>query len=380
MIDPSSAAYLGAAGISAGGSLLGSLLGIGNQNSVIKAQQRMQREAMQWQSGERKATQEFNEEMWNKQNEYNTASAQRERLEAAGLNPYMMMSGGDAGSASSVTGSYTGAPTSPNYRAYDIGGNVQSAFRQIGDQLYNMQLNKSQVEKNNSESAKSQADALLSAALTKDSDTFREQRLQNLLSQQKNLDQDTHLKEEETKLRHSQYIYQNLDNSAKRIMNKYLDAQQQAQLMGVITSINEAYTRMDLNAAKAKEARAAAFEMYMGGKLKEGELKILTSTMDSAIDRMNLDNLLESQLMLGEFEAGSQIGFGKMASARMAKEYQENKYNYGKLKDRNNLINSNTPIEKLIGQSPATRQWKRALLETIGDGKLPFFNGIFLGK
>lgn len=380
MIDPTSAAYLGAAGISAGGSLLGSLLGIGNQKSVIKAQQRMQRESMAWQTNERVATQQYNTDMWNKQNEYNTASAQRQRLEAAGLNPYMMMSGGDAGSASSVTGSYTGAPSSPNYQAYDIGGNVQSAFRQIGEQLYNMRLNRSQVDKNNSESAKAQSDALLSAALTKDSDAFREQRLLNLQAQEQNILQDTHLKEEDTKLRHSQYIYQNLDNTAKRIMNKYLDAQQQAQLMGVITSINEAYTRMDLNAAKAKEARAAAFEMYMGGKLKEGELNILTKTMDSAIDRMNIDNLLESQLMLGEFEAGSKIGFGKMASARMAKEFQENKYNYGKLKDRNNLINSNTPIEKLIGQSPGTRQWKRTLLETIGDGKLPFFNGIFLGK
>lgn len=380
MLDPSSAAYLGAAGITAGGSLLGSLFGIGNQQSVIKAQQRMQREAMQWQSSERKATQDYNTDMWNKQNEYNSASAQRGRLEEAGLNPYMMMSGGDAGSASSVTGSYTGAPSSPNYQAYDIGANVQQAFRQIGDQLYNMQLNKSQVDKNNSESAKAQSDALLSAAQTKDSDAFREQRLLNLRSQQQNIDQDTHLKEEETKLRHSQYIYQNLDNSAKRIMNKYLDAQQQAQLMGVITSINEAYTRMDLNAAKAKEARAAAFEMYMGGKLKEGELKILTSTMDSAIDRMNIDNLLESQLMLGEFEAGSKIGFGKMSSARMAKEYQQNKYDYGKLKDKNILTNSNTPIEKIIGQSPVTRQFKRMWLETIGDGKLPFVNGIFFGK
>lgn len=372
--------YLGAAAISAGGSMLGSLLGIGNQKSVIKAQQQMQREAMQWQSSERVATQQYNTDMWNKQNEYNTASAQRQRLEAAGLNPYMMMSGGDAGSASSVTGSYTGAPSSPNYQAFDIGGNVQSAFRQISDQLYNMQLNKSQVDKNKSDSEKARFDALLAAAQTKDSDTFREARLLNLRSQQQNIDQDTHLKEEETNLRHSQYIYQNLDNSAKSILNKYLDAQQQAQLMGVITSINEAYTRMDLNRAKAKEALAGALDMYMGARLKKGEAEILESTMQSSIDKMNVQNLLESQLMLGEFEAGSKIGFGKMASARMAKEYQENKYNYGKLKDRNILINSNTPIEKLFGQSPATRQWKRTLLETIGDGKLPFFNGIFLGK
>lgn len=41
--------------------------------------------------------------------EYNSAPAQRQRLEAAGLNPYLMMSGGSAGTAES-----TGAATSPS--------------------------------------------------------------------------------------------------------------------------------------------------------------------------------------------------------------------------------------------------------------------------
>ena len=39
--------------------------------------------------------------LFNASNEYNSASAQRQRLEAAGLNPYLMMSGGSAGTASS---------------------------------------------------------------------------------------------------------------------------------------------------------------------------------------------------------------------------------------------------------------------------------------
>lgn len=43
----------------------------------------------------------YNWEMWNATNAYNDPSAQRKRLEAAGLNPYMMMDGGDAGTASS---------------------------------------------------------------------------------------------------------------------------------------------------------------------------------------------------------------------------------------------------------------------------------------
>ena len=42
----------------------------------------------------------FQKEMWELNNEYNSASAQSSRLREAGLNPYMMMNGGDAGSAS----------------------------------------------------------------------------------------------------------------------------------------------------------------------------------------------------------------------------------------------------------------------------------------
>lgn len=49
--------------------------------------------------------QQFQTDMWNKNNEYNSASAQRERLEAAGLNPYMMMNGGSAGAAQTMSGS-----------------------------------------------------------------------------------------------------------------------------------------------------------------------------------------------------------------------------------------------------------------------------------
>ena len=41
--------------------------------------------------------------LFNASNEYNSASAQRQRLEAAGLNPYLMMSGGSAGTASSTS-------------------------------------------------------------------------------------------------------------------------------------------------------------------------------------------------------------------------------------------------------------------------------------
>lgn len=55
--------------------------------------------------------QQFQTDMWNKNNEYNSASSQRERLEAAGLNPYMMMNGGSAGAAQTMSGSAGAAPS-----------------------------------------------------------------------------------------------------------------------------------------------------------------------------------------------------------------------------------------------------------------------------
>lgn len=62
----------------------------------------------------------YQTEMWNKQNEYNDPSAQRERLEAAGLNPYMMMNGGSAGVAGSVSGTQGSAPSAGSPSAQGV--------------------------------------------------------------------------------------------------------------------------------------------------------------------------------------------------------------------------------------------------------------------
>ena len=50
-------------------------------------------------------------DMFNATNEYNSASAQRARLEAAGLNPYLMMSGGNAGTATAQASSQASSPS-----------------------------------------------------------------------------------------------------------------------------------------------------------------------------------------------------------------------------------------------------------------------------
>ena len=95
------------------GSLAGGLFGIGSsamQNSQNRQNVRETNQMnykinqMNNQFNERMAIQQRNwqENMWNKENAYNTASAQRQRLEEAGLNPYLMMNGGSAGVAQSA--------------------------------------------------------------------------------------------------------------------------------------------------------------------------------------------------------------------------------------------------------------------------------------
>ena len=99
-------------------------------------------------------------QMYEDTKEYNSASAQRERLEAAGLNPYLMMSGGNAGSATSNSapsgsvpaGQGVNIPTASPYAADYSGlaqgvGQAIDAYNQI--RLQKAQQGKISAEENN---------------------------------------------------------------------------------------------------------------------------------------------------------------------------------------------------------------------------------------
>ena len=98
--------------------------------------------------------------MYEDSKEYNSASAQRERLEAAGLNPYLMMSGGNAGvatsnsapSGSAPAGQGVSIPTASPYAADYSGlaqgvGQAIDAYNQI--RLQKAQQGKISAEENN---------------------------------------------------------------------------------------------------------------------------------------------------------------------------------------------------------------------------------------
>lgn len=68
---------------------------------------------------------------FNRQAKYNSEVEQRKRLEAAGLNPYLMMSGGNAGTASAVSGSSGtgGSPSAMGVNAPTASPAVMQAYR-----------------------------------------------------------------------------------------------------------------------------------------------------------------------------------------------------------------------------------------------------------
>lgn len=94
------AASLIGAGIGGGSSLLSGIL----TNKANSSEARKNRE---WQTNERLAAQEWNEKMWNMENEYNDPSAQLQRMMDAGINPAAAAqaiagAGSEAGSVNSV--------------------------------------------------------------------------------------------------------------------------------------------------------------------------------------------------------------------------------------------------------------------------------------
>lgn len=123
------------AGVNAGASLLGGVLGYFGQKSANQAALQRMREQN-----------DFAERMWNKGNEYNTPYEQRKRYEAAGINPYMALGNIQAGNAQ---GSVTPAPPAPvgNAGAF-LGAGVSGGANAAVNTYLQNQLISSQVQKN----------------------------------------------------------------------------------------------------------------------------------------------------------------------------------------------------------------------------------------
>lgn len=228
------------------GSIAGGLLGMGS-SSIQNSQNRQNVQEtnrlnykinqMNNQFNERMAMQQrdFQENMWNKENAYNTASAQRQRLEEAGLNPYLMMNGGSAGAAQSVG---TGASASSSGSA--VMQPFQADYSGIGSSIGNIfQYELMQSEKSQLQGARQLADAKAMETLSNvDWGKLTDETRNYLRSTGLARAQLGYAKEQQEVdnmamtglIMRAQHSGMLLDNEAKGILNKYLDQQQQLDL------------------------------------------------------------------------------------------------------------------------------------------------------
>lgn len=254
------------------GSIAGGLLGIGSsamENSQnrqnVQETNRMNYKINQMnnQFNERMAIQQRNwqENMWNKENAYNTASAQRQRLEEAGLNPYLMMNGGSAGSAQSA-----GPGTAASSAGSAVMQPFQADYSSIGSSIGNVfQYELMQSEKSQLQGARQVSDAkaleILSnvdwGKLTDETRSFLKAsglaRAQlGFAKEQQEVD---NMAMTGLILR-AQRSGMLLDNEAKGIMNKYLDQQQQLDLNVKAADYYQRMASGYLSYAEAKKALA----------------------------------------------------------------------------------------------------------------------------
>lgn len=165
------AALIGAAGVTAAGGIASSVAtnqgnkNIAQQNNAFNEkmfdkQVAYNKEMYQQQLGDQwkfyNDAKQNSWDMFNAANEYNSASAQRQRLEAAGLNPYLMMSGGSAGTASTGSGVSGSAPSaqgvsSPTATPYsaDYSGIAQGIGTAIDQALSQPDRNLKQAQADN---------------------------------------------------------------------------------------------------------------------------------------------------------------------------------------------------------------------------------------
>jgi hypothetical protein len=155
---PYKSSALGAGIISGVGSLIGGLFGSHGSRDAARYQLQATRETNQTNRDIAEQNNKFNERMWNMQNEYNSPVMQRARLEAAGLNPYLMMDGGSAGIAESAPSADTsgtqvapdiGSTIAGGYQA--MGNSISSAASQIAQMTYQNDLQQATVNKTNAE-------------------------------------------------------------------------------------------------------------------------------------------------------------------------------------------------------------------------------------
>lgn len=257
------------------GSVLGGLFGSNSQDSANETNLKIARENNAFNERMMNKQDALNYEAWKRQNEYNTPSAQVQRLKEAGLNPYLMMSNGNQiGTASSQNSSSMASSSgNPNMQAYDPSSGISNGVNALGGAIanyINMKKAESEIAKMNIENKLLEQQIV---SVTKDNE-YKSLMNDEMLRGFK-FDNYKKSAEYEGQLWSNRYQQEtfNSDVGIKRLQEKNLANQNVIQgLTALQMSLNNRQLQNEINAfpkrlkAELNEAYARSFAAFASGK------------------------------------------------------------------------------------------------------------------
>lgn len=298
------------AGIIAGaGSLIGGLFGGLGSKKAAKYQLQAARETNRMNYQIAQENNAFNERMWDKQSAYNSAVEQRKRLEQAGLNPNLMMSGGSAGTAETAPTADTsgvqqvpdiGSTIAGGYQA--LGSSISSAASQIAQMSYQNDLQQANVDRTKAEAQNADlqnqydslrnefaaANFLVNLRLKQKQGDISEYEANYLRDSMEDRLQSAHF-DWQLKGNQSSY-YENLagltdiQRQIQKVNLDWLPREKQVGLAATLQNIRSMVSQMHLNYAQAKSAYAMAILNFSQANGVRIDNRLKDSTFDLAVE------------------------------------------------------------------------------------------------
>ena len=276
------------------GSVISGAIGAKTTSDTNKTNLKINQMNNDFNAREAQKARDFQLAMWNRENEYNTASSQRKRLEDAGYNPYMndaqagTASGMSGTSAATAAGAASQIPYTPDFQS--VGVNLASALKMMSEKkqtdienLNMTDLLRSQIWRN--------------LGATDWRNASPEARAYNLSQGRRaaelgmaSLEENLSNQRWSNNLLVANISNALLDADAKTVLNKYLDQQQQAELN--IKAANYEYLVMSgqLKRQEVNNLIAEEIETYARANGYILRNHILRETSDDIIRATNNTN------------------------------------------------------------------------------------------
>lgn len=326
-LDPLSAVGLGLGAVSG----IGNILSSSRSNSLNMKINRMNNE---FNAREAEKARQYQTEMWNKANEWNSPKNVRKRLQEAGYNPYLGMESSNVGTAQSAGSSSPASASSPiqnNPLQFDGIQNALSTAVQMDNAIKVSNAEVSNLQGQKSLSDAKAADTLSNIDWYKLTPEYRNW-LQTTGMSRAQLSFNTDRQNLENmqwinKIQRAQRTDILLSNEAKGIINKYLDSSQSLQLKMMANQSFQAFASGRLSLQQCKTEVTKQFMNMVDTEGKKISNRIASETADQLIGALQWQYSSDEMYFRGYTgyarQSGAAKGKGDIATGQLSE------YNYG---------------------------------------------------